>query len=686
MDNTTLHTFLLYVYPSLPPNLKLSLTSPSSHCPIALRSLVLLGSWDNFSRPYSLELDARRGRNHWQGCFTFSDIICDGDLDITTLKRDGPLKMGGTYWYYVSQLSQQYNRSIDILQYKVDGDDECHNPSEPSTTFCPLLPGQRLNVLELPTELPNELPTEEHCRGKSDPSNGFTRNPSDRYLNPVPPAPPRPLPSPHVRTASSPPSPWAPRSATYPQSNALLCPNVVRHARSASASPHMPSAPLFADLRSLKDKLASKRPGSRSRSSSRSRGIEIGSPVLISTTVEDLNLLPLASYRPAPTSAPRDTLPSAITATRSVLTIRKEFSPLGSHPVNPCHDDKFANPIPTERRASLGCRRSRVPSTIITSESKLDQSRVRANSADTRRTQHYLFSNDPWLSSPKLQQSLEDIQPLPPLQRPSASLTPPSASERPTSSRGSSRTSSPREALLDKELPPLPRYLTPAPLFACNGPAPVELPADEQQEQEALQDNDDDSVLDDLIMQYQEDKPASHFSTWSNESMAYSYPSPDDDATASPTFSSLDSDCSDAGWQQRISLRYSYIDSKAASEHGCTTLEDDVSSQEGDEDEEEEESTGFLSATPPRLDDVRISTFGSDLFTLDIQHVDSAPRRQAACFGLGFQYSLPDDDTTSKTTITESSLHPEPNVKRDSSLSQLNGLINDFAYLGEAVI
>jgi hypothetical protein len=96
--------------------------------------------------------------------------------------------------------------------------------------------------------------------------------------------------------------------------------------------------------------------------------------------------------------------------------------------------------------------------------------------------------------------------------------------------------------------------------------------------------------------------------------------------------------------------------------------------------------TGFLSATPPRLDDVRISAFGTDLFSLDIQHADSAPRRQAACFGLGFQYSLPDDDTTSKTTITASSLRPEPSVQRESSLSQLNGLINDFAYLGEAVL
>jgi hypothetical protein len=63
--------------------------------------VVLLGSWDNFNKQYHLELDSRGGRNFWKGCFTFSDIFCDGDLDTLSPKRDGPLKMGGTYWYYV---------------------------------------------------------------------------------------------------------------------------------------------------------------------------------------------------------------------------------------------------------------------------------------------------------------------------------------------------------------------------------------------------------------------------------------------------------------------------------------------------------------------------------------------------------------------------------------------------------
>ncbi|KAH8731641.1 hypothetical protein GQ44DRAFT_767492 [Phaeosphaeriaceae sp. PMI808] len=641
MDNTTLHTFLF-------------------QCPAALRTVVLLGSWDNFASPYYLELDARRGRNYWRGCFTFSNIICDGDLAELSPKRNGLLKMGGTYWYY----------------YKVDGDDEIHNPAEPSTTFCPLLPGQRLNVLELPSEAPS--------RSHSESPDNFTRNPSDRYLNPVPPVPLKPLSSPHSG-ASSPnlnvnsmplPSMWTPKSATYPPPNAFLSPNVVRHARSASASPRMPSTPLFADFRSLKEKLASKRSASRTRSSSKPQELEIGSPVLISTTVEDLNLVPLASHRAALTSAPRETT-NVASVVRSIPTIRKEFSPLGSHPVDPLRDPVFTHTKPlTERKTSLKRRRSHVPSTIVTSETQLMQGRMRANSADTRRTRHYLFSNDPWLSSPKFQKPLEldaqnvvkDVSITPELQQPSSLLTPPSEAQRPTSSHGGSPGL--QQLPLDKDLPALPRYLTPAPLFACNNSSPGESFTEEiLQNEESDDDDDDGQVLSDLIMEY-EDIPKSHFSRWSGEIMAYTCSTPDEDVVHSPTFSSLTSICSD-----------SFAEPEFDSKRGSTMTETSITTQE-----EYESNIDFLSASPPQLDDLRISTFGSDLFNLDIQHADSAPRRQAACFGLGFHYSLPEDETISKTTITQATLHAEPNVQRESSIGQLTRLMDDFGYLGESVL
>jgi hypothetical protein len=452
----------------------------------------------------------------------------------------------------------------------------------------------------------------------------------------------------------------------------------------------MLSTSTFADFRGLKEKLASKRSSSRTRSASKPQELEIGSPVLISTTVDDLNLIPLPSYRPAPTSAPFNAPANAKPASRSLPSIRKEFSPLGSHPIDPVRDPLFqvtdratVNGKPPLKRA-----RSHVPSTIVTSEFKLEKNRTRANSADTRRTQHYLFSNDPWLATPKAQEIFEleahvPSEQLPPvltLQRPSISIAPSSASERPTSSHRTMRSPNLRQTPLDKELPELPRYLTPAPLFACNNLSPVEISEESLNEEERSEvevEDEDDEILSDLITQYQ-DKPQSHFSTWSSESMGYSYATSDDDATHSPTFSSLTSNCSEADSPQRLSHRYSDVEPRS---HRMTMLEQAVKVQE------EETVAECVSTTPPRLDDLHISTFGPDLFNLDIQHADAAPRRQAACFGLGVQYSLPGDISTSgKDTISGSALRIEPNVQRESSLSQLNGLIDDFAYLGDAVI
>ena len=124
---------------------------------------------------------------------------------------------------------------------------------------------------------------------------------------------------------------------------------------------------------------------------------------------------------------------------------------------------------------------------------------------------------------------------------------------------------------------------------------------------------------------------------------------------------------------------------------------DSESSPHLDEEEEsleEEPITTHLSATPPQLNELRISTFGSNLFDMDMQHGGAgsrgsrSSRRQVACFGLGFEsYKLPEDESTSKVTITEPKLGPEPSIKHDrgSSVSQMETLMNDFGFLGEAV-
>jgi hypothetical protein len=109
--------------------------------------------------------------------------------------------------------------------------------------------------------------------------------------------------------------------------------------------------------------------------------------------------------------------------------------------------------------------------------------------------------------------------------------------------------------------------------------------------------------------------------------------------------------------------------------------------------QQERTHTPYLSSTPPQLNELRISTFGSNLFSLDT-HVPRSEtssrrssRRQGACFGLGFQYSLPEDETTSKTTLTndesEQRLERTISVQRESSMS---ALMEDFGFLGDAVI
>lgn len=48
-----------------------------------------------------MERDIRRDRGQWRGCHSFKDIICDGEGGYSP-SRDGGLKMGETYFYYVS--------------------------------------------------------------------------------------------------------------------------------------------------------------------------------------------------------------------------------------------------------------------------------------------------------------------------------------------------------------------------------------------------------------------------------------------------------------------------------------------------------------------------------------------------------------------------------------------------------
>ena len=105
--------------------------------PPEARTVELLGSWDNFTRPYLMEQDRRRGSGFWSGCFKFEHIIFDGDSSNWNKPRSGGLKQGGTYWYY----------------FRLNDEAEAYDDSKEYTTTCPLLPGQPVNVIEVPSEV-----------------------------------------------------------------------------------------------------------------------------------------------------------------------------------------------------------------------------------------------------------------------------------------------------------------------------------------------------------------------------------------------------------------------------------------------------------------------------------------------------------------------------------------------------
>ncbi|KIX94839.1 uncharacterized protein Z520_09529 [Fonsecaea multimorphosa CBS 102226] len=137
--------------------------------PPSTRSVHLYGSWDNFRTAYPMQRDTRTGPEHWSGCHSFSNIICDGDTTVNGTPRQGGLKMGGTYWYY----------------YKLDDDIEFHNSAEPSTTSCPMLPGQLVNVLNVPFALTSSSRSRNDSVSSTS-SDYRTMNPTDKFLNPRP--------------------------------------------------------------------------------------------------------------------------------------------------------------------------------------------------------------------------------------------------------------------------------------------------------------------------------------------------------------------------------------------------------------------------------------------------------------------------------------------------------------------
>lgn len=122
-----------------------------------------------------MQRDRRRGSQNWQGCHFIKNVIYDGDLVAAPRRRTGGLKMGGIYWYYVcTQRSTHYPLRSNLLQYMIDDKVEYCDPNEPYTTNCPLLPGQPVNILDIPQDLDDSYDLIGH----------FAMSPADRFVSP----------------------------------------------------------------------------------------------------------------------------------------------------------------------------------------------------------------------------------------------------------------------------------------------------------------------------------------------------------------------------------------------------------------------------------------------------------------------------------------------------------------------
>ncbi|KAL1296706.1 hypothetical protein AAFC00_000181 [Neodothiora populina] len=150
MDSTTLMTFWFKT-------------------PQDVRSVDIYGSWDNFTIAYPMQADAHRGRGSWTACPKFENIICDGNTSTMRSKpRQGALMQGGRYWYY----------------FKTDDLEECYDLFKSCTAACPLLPGQMVNVLEVPVEVvepPQRVSSASASMACSLQTPVMTRDPADRY-------------------------------------------------------------------------------------------------------------------------------------------------------------------------------------------------------------------------------------------------------------------------------------------------------------------------------------------------------------------------------------------------------------------------------------------------------------------------------------------------------------------------
>lgn len=246
-----------------------------------------------------MEKDARRGHREWRGCYSFKDITCDGD-SANPSKRDGGLKMGHTYYYYVrthaySLWPLDYQLLLIDQQYEIDDGTEIHDPTRPFTTACQYLPGQPVNFLWVPVE---ESPLRERSASVGATGTDIkTMNPADKYLTPRAP-PPTPKMLPRLNTS----------------------PGIIARKRGARSTSPVPRSPWSARvLFGLKSPVSAAPNNDRrqllSPSQSHEGDAHISYPTLVSSTLHTRAAALSGKTSPGETSSPSTRKPSPRDAT-----------------------------------------------------------------------------------------------------------------------------------------------------------------------------------------------------------------------------------------------------------------------------------------------------------------------------------------------------------------------------------
>lgn len=505
----------------------------------------------------------------------------------------------------------------------------------------------------------------------SDPIDVFTRNPNDRYLTPVPPKPmatsrhgrltPQPL-------GAHPYSADGPRSATYPSWERSLSPQYDhQRSRSACTSPYLGAGPLPLDLKALKEKttvLKRSAPGNHKRTNT--KDLQIGKPVLISSTAECLSFTPPITRTPLSNVSPKapSFQPSHISDRMT------EFSALRSHPVDPHRDlnIKFA-----EERGRRGSRR---PKSHIVPSFKVSQGRNRAYSEDTRRsTQYGLFSNEPWMTSPRPPSYLGNsvTGPLPLWQRPLLDIDSDIFEEtRPVSRQGEAGHTPLDASPAEKDLPALPAYPEPQPSFVENSEETT--PVAHELEDTSMPN------LDKVETSSTTRKRISEQSLDSVDSMIFSYftSDEDEDLIPSPTFSTFTCDLAE----------------NASPKREQTTFDDTTKNN----DSPPNNTSKHTSSTPepdsdPQIPRLSVTSVLPKLFDMKLHRTDSTPRRHVACFGYSGQDRPYGPSAAPPATVepifelpgSETLATPAPRIEFDPRGSTFETLISEFGFLGQAV-